>query len=303
MIHQKVARGAFCFWTAIGRPWGGIRPRRLAFAAAQRAFTERPEGKDFRLFVDRWGNRFLLNPYFHIDTEMLITGTYEWPLQRFLTRSIASGDVVVDVGANIGAMSFTMAKACGPSGLVLAVEPFADVRKRLQKHVELNSPHRVRIIPTALSNFTGTASLHIAEPDTRNSGQSSLEPVPSAKGAITVEVATLDDLVSEQGLRKIALVKCDIQGGEPRLLQGASNTLQNHRPLITTEVSPTDLKAAGFSPSEFLNAVKSFDYRLFLIDPKGRLSYEIFPEQVPDDQWYSVVVGVPSETARGSVFR
>lgn len=66
-------------------------------------------------------------------------GTYEPELQRALRDWVRPGQVVYDVGANIGYVSLLLARAAGSQGKVYAFEPLPANLERLRKNVELNS--------------------------------------------------------------------------------------------------------------------------------------------------------------------
>ncbi len=76
----------------------------------------------------------------------------------------------------------------------------------------------------------------------------------------------LDDFVASRGLERVDLIKIDVQGAEPLLLQGAMRTLAEFGPDLLVEVSPIDLQAFGSGPRELLEPLVACGYRLFDLD-------------------------------------
>src|SRR4051812_23750848 len=96
-------RMAFRALARIGRPIGGVRPRRMYNWLARRGFHSYREN-DFVWQCDRWGSELKLSPFYLVDRDILVTGSYEEPLHRLIRDRVRPGMVCFDVGANIGAV-------------------------------------------------------------------------------------------------------------------------------------------------------------------------------------------------------
>jgi FkbM family methyltransferase len=128
---------------------------------------------------------------------------------------VGAGDVVVDVGANIGELGLWV-EAQG--GRYIAFEPDPVAFKALQN----NTPD-ADLYDVALSDSNGTAEFYLntAEAD------SSLFKPSEAHGSITVRKVTLDSFFEEVGAPEaIRLLKVEAEGMEPEVLAGALATLQ-----------------------------------------------------------------------------
>ena len=161
------------------------------------------------------------------------------------------GMFVVDVGANIGAHTIFFAKAVGPGGRVVAVEPQRILYQILCGNLALNAigntfaqhaglgsaPESILVPPlnyAASHNFGGLALGEFTEG----------EQVP---------VTTLDALA----LPACHLLKIDVEGMEAQVLQGARQTLARHRPILYVENDRTEKSAA------LIALLFELDYRLF----------------------------------------
>jgi FkbM family methyltransferase len=149
----------------------------------------------------------------------------------FVKQVLRPGARVIDIGANYGVYTLTMAAAVGDQGHVWAFEPATSTARCLQDSVSLNRFKNVSVIQAALSNRTGKARLSLD----RNSELNSLA---SQANALTEEVAvtTLDRCKSESGLKEIEFIKVDAEGEEQNILAGGGELLSVESPLIMFEL-------------------------------------------------------------------
>jgi FkbM family methyltransferase len=144
------------------------------------------------------------------------------------------GDLVIDVGAHRGAFTYWMAKAVGKNGLVLAFEPLPELTKYLMSMAKNYNDGRIRVFGSALSNFEGMATLHLAG---HHLGTASLEIELDVMGPpIEVETTMLDACLARLDTgRTVSLIKCDVEHHELAVFQGARATLQNSKPFLVFE--------------------------------------------------------------------
>jgi len=172
-------------------------------------------------------------------------GWYERRHVQFLRSRVRSGDTVVDVGANLGAYSITLADAVGESGKVLAFEPMAEVFEWLLR----NTAHlpQVSCYGIALSDRSA-AAMDMTVPLLFGS-----IPEPSLAGLSVgasrcdkrqVRVAMLDDYLDR--LSGLSFIKVDVEGHELAFLQGARRTLAEFRPLVQFESNDIQRQYGSF---------------------------------------------------------
>jgi FkbM family methyltransferase len=152
--------------------------------------------------------------------------TVEW-----IHRWIAPGEVLYDIGANVGAYSLIAAKQSGGGARVYAFEPGYASMASLHANVVLNGVgDLVTPLPIALSNRTGMEALGLRdlEPGAARHifGASSPgdEPVVCRQPALTCR---LDDAVEWFQLPPPNHIKLDVDGGELAVLEGAPRTLDS----------------------------------------------------------------------------
>jgi len=139
------------------------------------------------------------------------------------------GDVILDVGANIGAHTLFFAKKVGLAGRVYAFEPQRMVYQTLCANMALNSITNTFCIQAALAEEAGSIvvpALNYAQ--TNNYGGVGLGTYATGE---SVPVMTLDSL----DLSACRLIKIDVEGMEETVLRGAVQTVQRHKPMLYVE--------------------------------------------------------------------
>jgi FkbM family methyltransferase len=183
-----------------------------------------------------------------------VFGENEPEVQKTLIESLRVGDVVYDVGANIGFFTLIAARLVGASGCVYAFEPVPQVAEMLRANVELNGFDNVVVIEKAAHSRNGAADLDLS------GGTTAAHVVhgDSGEGTLRVETQRLDDLVAARAVRPPALVKIDVEGAERDVLAGMSETVRIHHPLVICELHG--------SQDEFLAALADFGYAVSVLD-------------------------------------
>jgi FkbM family methyltransferase len=137
---------------------------------------------------------------------------------------IRKGDVVIDIGANVGMFTVRAAKAVGERGLVIAVEPHPGNITLLYRNIKRLNLRNVLVLEKALGSNKRKAKLFLATP-----GTSSLVEKGEGRPFLWVEVDTLDNILSELGVKKVDLIKIDAEGSEVEILKGAQKTLNSKK--------------------------------------------------------------------------
>lgn len=153
-----------------------------------------------------------------------------------LVSALGQGDVAVDVGANKGSFTFSLARAV-PKGLVFAFEPqliLADYLKIATRSARLSN---VVVEAVGVSDKAGAMNLSIPGDGESSPGatlESHLSTVEQCR-VLTVPVTTLDEYFKDQP-RRIGAIKIDVEGHEMSVLRGGEKTLCAHKPVIVCEI-------------------------------------------------------------------
>lgn len=153
-------------------------------------------------------------------------GCHEEAEIQMLGRWLRPGMTVVDVGANLGYYTALFASSVGPGGTVISVEPASRVYARLSAMVQENHLAQVRTINAALSDKSGWLELHVASPSNFSPTAATMD---SPCETMKVPARTLDDLLEENRIHTVDLLKLDTMGHEPLALAGAKRMLAERR--------------------------------------------------------------------------
>ena len=133
------------------------------------------------------------------------------------------GWCVFDVGANIGVFALKAAREVG-HGKVYAFEPNPQTYPRLLRNLELNHARNVFPLQAAIGCHTGTARFDPARASTIARLVDSCSSAPRV--AVDVSVLTLSDVIQQERILVVNLVKLDVEGEEAEVLRGAGQALQ-----------------------------------------------------------------------------
>jgi FkbM family methyltransferase len=175
---------------------------------------------------------------------------------------VREGDVVWDIGANVGLFAFSAASLAGASGYVLAVEADIWLAGLLRKSASRKSKRvaPVDVLPVAVSESLDVARFNIAA---RGRSTNYLDHTQGStqtggiRNSVMVMTITLDWLLERLPAPRI--LKIDVEGAEHQVLQGAQKLLSTVRPVILCEVSSGNAQQVGA-------LLRSYGYELFDLD-------------------------------------
>jgi FkbM family methyltransferase len=218
---------------------------------------EAPEIVDLRWDVGRIEIRDCRE---NIQSDLYFRGTWEEADSRFVRNLLRAGDVVVDVGANLGWYSLLAARTVGPGGRVLCVEPSAALCDRLRHTVELNALGNVIVERCALSEGEGEARLFAL--DHTNSGLGSIMWRRVPEDAERVPTRSMDGLLGAHGIERARLAKIDVEGAEALVMAGMQRTLERAVfDYFVIEVGGPRLQRQGTSARAIVEAFEKHGYR------------------------------------------
>ncbi len=138
------------------------------------------------------------------------------------------GDVVLDAGAFVGDTALVFAQAVGPGGRVFAFEFVPTNLALFEANMATNADlaARVTLIPHALDRRSGATLSYVD----RGPASTSVRDPAQATGSI--ETRSIDDFVARQGLDRVDFIKMDVEGAEPDVLIGATETIRRFRPKL-----------------------------------------------------------------------
>jgi len=180
-----------------------------------------------------------------LDRSRYLYGAYEYVYASAFVGQITPGAVVLDVGANIGEYTLLAALATGPTGYVFAVEPNEELHERIHRNLELNVISNVQVLPVAFGSSerqgTLTVPLDAAALGTLRSDLAAGQPGIQYE----VRIQRLDDTVSDEDRRRLAVMKVDVEGWELEVFQGGRETLAQAKPVVLYECGADQFETQG----------------------------------------------------------
>ncbi len=220
-------------------------------------------------YAETWGGKIHVH---NDDTGSLstlsISGVFGPRDTQTMKDNVFSGNIVVDLGANIGYFTCLLAKIVGEGGKVFAFEPDPRNLKLLRRNIQENNYKNVIIADKAVSDVNGSCTLYSSQKkfganrifESKKNQTQDFIPIKS-------ETICLDDYFEKQNLlKKIDFIKIDIEGSEFRAFNGMKKILElNNNLKIFTEIAPSLLEDAGSSGKQVLDFLQEHKFINFFI--------------------------------------
>lgn len=191
-----------------------------------------------------------------------------------LYSNIKKEDIVLDVGANVGDVSMMASKIVSEKGYIYGFEPDPTNFLRLNKNLSLNNFQNIDVINKGIGDKKGRFSLSII--DDRNRGMNKIVKTQSGTNTINeIDVIRLDDFVNERGLKKIDVIKIDVEGFEMNVLKGAEAIIKKYQPILFIEIDDNHLKEQNTSAKELVSLVKSLGYNITNAETNSNIDTDI----------------------------
>lgn len=219
----------------------------------------------------------------YVGRSLDIYGEFSFAESEFFRQVVRPGDVVVEVGANIGAHTLHLAHLVGPSGAVHAFEPQRIAFQALCANMALNSITQAYCHPLAVGREPGFVVVPRLDPHRgHNFGGVAMRREGPGERAPLVTLDSLD-------LPRCRLIKVDVEGMEEEVIAGAGGTIRRHHPYLYVE---DDRPAKSES---LIRCLDGLDYDLYrhrppLFNPANFLEN---PENVFENLVSTNLIGVP----------
>lgn len=185
------------------------------------------------------------------------------------------GDIMIDIGSNIGWNSLFASFRVGDAGKVIAIEPDTKNFNLLKNNISYNNINNIHAYKFALNDENIISKLYKSN---TNFGNHILNPnfinFKDHTSYDEVESKTFDFFLEQTQItkEKIKLIKIDAEGSEAKILQGAKQFFSNFRPNIVLEFNPFAIKQCGSSVFEIMSFIEKYNYIPYLLDPIDRIN-------------------------------
>ena len=169
--------------------------------------------------------------------------------------------VVLDIGANIGFLTINFARAC-PEGFVFSFEPDSQNFSDLQNNIRLNNFNNIRAFQKALGEKHGNAVLYKIYANNPGANRILSNKPAYPHQLENVEVSTIDEIEEITAMKRVDLMKIDVEGFEMFVLQGAQKLIERWKPILFVELVEMNLNQHGYSALSLIEYIENMGYEV-----------------------------------------
>ena len=174
---------------------------------------------------------------------------------KFLESIVKEGMNVIDIGANIGITTVTVAKKIGKRGKLYSFEPTPEYFNILKDNVSSNGLENVKVYELAVTDQVGRIYFY-------QKGLSSGIVFEEGAKRFEVPTTTIDRFLIGEKIERIDLIHMDCEGSELLVLKGAEETLRKNKVKIFCEIHHDFLKQLGQSVEELVQYLQGLEFQV-----------------------------------------
>jgi FkbM family methyltransferase len=165
----------------------------------------------------------------YVGRAVYYVGDLDRKITWLCSRLVRRGDTVIDVGANLGLVTMVLSSMVGPTGIVHAFEPIPQMQELIDRSLARNQTTNVRLHRCALGSAPDLLTLSVPK---GHAGSASFvaERQHADSDRVEVPVRTLSEVLAEEAVGHVRLVKIDVEGFEPEVLAGAETHFAQYPP-------------------------------------------------------------------------
>ena len=185
-------------------------------------------------------------------------------------KQVKEGDIVFDIGANVGYYTILASKIVGANGKVFSFEPVVRNLTFLYRHIILNKLSNVIVLPLACADESSLKMFSFGRTIAEGHLIDDVSPRNFNFLSFTyVHTTRLDEFCKYSNI-KPGIIKIDVEGAELQVLKGAEQTLLKSKPKIFLSIHSAILE------KDCIDYIKSMGYNTVLLDEKERPSVEYY---------------------------
>ena len=189
------------------------------------------------------------------------------PIIKAIIQNSANHDYFIDVGSYVGDIIFNVSQYFSKS---IGFEPSSSNYHKLMKNATNHNIQNIAFYNCALGDKKGKKRFYLSELNEEDNRFTTAEDPSEEFGGFQSENVTvdiLDNILSKHKINQACIIKLDVQGYEPNVLQGASEILKKNC-LIISEFWPWGLYVNKTEPYDFVNFIRSLGFEFFHLNNK-----------------------------------
>ncbi|MES2877237.1 MAG: FkbM family methyltransferase [Pseudomonadota bacterium] len=243
------------------------------------------EQNSIYLTIRESGIKLLLDPYDKrfIPIEILNFKATEAMEKEIIMKLISHCKNVVDVGANIGWYTLNFGKLENIEK-IYSFEPIPYTFAYLKKHVEFNKISKAEIFNIGLSNEIGQKNFFWTTEETGSSSMANIRERNNIE-IVKCEINTLDNFLSDKNI-VIDFLKIDVEGAELFVLEGAATCIEEHKPIIFSELLRKWSAKFNYHPNDVINLLKKAGYSVYIASQGGLKNIELIDDETYETNFF-----------------
>lgn len=183
--------------------------------------------------------------YFPSTWEALLARDYEKGSFEMLDRIIKPGQIVYDIGANVGLYALQLARMVKPTGHVYCFDANPVCVYFLQANLAYNGIRNVDILPVAVAEQAKTCRFNLQYSNSHLGMGSESEFWGEKPGQVVdMNAASIDRMIADLKLPDPDVLKIDVEGAEAKVIRGMQHLLARKKPKVVIELHGPDAAKA-----------------------------------------------------------
>jgi FkbM family methyltransferase len=227
-----------------------------------------------------------------------LDGAYEPQELAVLSGLVKNSKIIFDVGANIGWYAIQLSRIVGENTKIFCFEPVPSTHAKLARNVRLNGlEERIRIFDFGLSDKVGTVEFFLPEiSGSVAASERNLHPEEQVV-QLSVRLETLDDVVAREQIKRVDLIKCDVEGAELHVLRGAKRTIERDNPIIFLEMLRKWSRQFDYHPNDIIHLLRQSGYRCWAVGDGSLREIDVVDEDTAETNYLFLHASHKDETA------
>jgi FkbM family methyltransferase len=183
-----------------------------------------------------------------VDTHLFVYGEFEPAISAIIRERASHSHSFIDIGCNIGYYSCLFGKYCPQNSTILAMDANPEMVQRCQENIVLNRLN-AKVLSLGVADKPGKLRFNL---DRRRPSKASFGKSEKSGNmtAMEVDVAPLSDIMHQEKMSRVDLIKIDIEGFEPALFNGLRAEDAVQIGCLVFEYEHDHMKRCGFEPDE-----------------------------------------------------
>ena len=201
-----------------------------------------------------------------ISSELIIHKIHEPLTTSLIIKKLTKGMNCIDIGSNIGYYAILESSKIGDNGLVWSIEPSPQNFETLSKNVILNQRKNIKCYNIAIGDENGKIDFLISEKSNWSKIKNKIDHIENGDKIIQVDIMTLDSFSEKNEIKKVDLLRMDVEGYERNIIEGSMNFLEKFKPILMIEVHKMIM--GNNRTNQFLEKLQKMNYECEYFIPR-----------------------------------